>query len=76
MPTPAGPVSMTRPLDFVTLSSCAFSPLNEAEAPSISGAAPPPRFSSTFSRRSRLVSMARPITTISWSMLNGFSMKS
>ena len=33
-------------------------------------------FSAAFSRRSREVSSARPITTISWSMLNGFSMKS
>ncbi len=38
---------------------------------------PPSRpLSAAFSRRSREVSSARPITTISWSMLNGFSMKS
>ena len=32
--------------------------------------------SAAFSRRRREVSSARPITTISWSMLKGFSMKS
>ena len=38
------------------------------------GGSPP--LSAAFSRRRREVSSARPITTISWSMLNGFSMKS
>ena len=76
LPDPAGPVSMTRPFDFVTFSSCAFSPLKAVEFPSISADETSRRRRSLFSRRRREVSIARDTTTINWSMLNGFSMKS
>ncbi len=49
---------------------------NAELAPIIAWFEPSCPLSAAFSRRSREVSSARPITTISWSMLNGFSMKS
>ena len=76
LPDPAGPVSMTRPLDLVTFSSCDFSALKAGLEPSISDEVTSLRRSSEFSRRRREVSIARETTTINWSILKGFSMKS
>ncbi len=76
LPDPGWPVSMTRPFDFVTFSSCDFSALKAAEDPTISVWVTSRRRRSAFSRRRRLVSIARDTTTVSWSMLKGFSMKS
>ena len=73
---PAGPVSITRLFVRATLSSWRFSARKAALVPIIAAAVTSRPFSAAFSRRSREVSSARPITTISWSMLNGFSMKS
>jgi hypothetical protein len=63
-------------LDFVTFSSCDFRSFMPAELPIMSVPRTSCRLSCAFSRRRREVSIARRITTISWSMLKGFSMKS
>jgi hypothetical protein len=76
LPLPGAPVSITRPFDFVTFSSCDFSALKDVLDPIMSLVVTSLRRRSAFSRRRRLVSIARLTTTISWSMLNGFSMKS
>ena len=49
---------------------------NEADLPIMSELLTSLRLSDAFSRRRREVSIARRITTINWSMLKGFSMKS
>jgi hypothetical protein len=76
LPEPDGPVSITRPFERVTLSSCDSSDRKAAEPPNICDGALSRRLSAWFSRRNRLVSMPRRMTTRSWSILNGFSMKS
>ena len=76
VPDPAGPVSMTRPLDLVTFSNWLFNALKAGLAPIMSDCVTSLRRNSLFSRRRRLVSIARETTTINWSMLKGFSMKS
>ncbi|GAB1363540.1 hypothetical protein MASR1M32_27760 [Rhodobacter sp.] len=65
LPDPGAPVSITRPFDFVTFSSCDFSPLNAVLDPIMSEVVTSRRRSSWFSRRRRLVSIARVTTTIS-----------
>ncbi|EKE16776.1 MAG: hypothetical protein ACD_10C00806G0002 [uncultured bacterium] len=64
-PAPAGPLSITRPLDFVTFSNCDFNALKAGLDPSISEDVTSRLRRSAFSRRRRLVSIARDTTTIS-----------
>ena len=76
LPDPGWPVSITRPFDFVTLSSCAFNARKAWLDPIMSDEVTSRRRSEAFSRLSREVSIARLMTTVNWSMLKGFSMKS
>ena len=63
-PAPGCPVSITRALDLVTFSRLLFNPLKTADDPIISVEVTSRRRRSVFSRRKRLVSMARLTTTI------------